>query len=179
MIGPKSVPPPNSTAVTKALDLLVMMGGNSKSGPKLLKEMQSVQQHNEKLLVEVKNAINESMALMEKIRKEQAAFARHQSAIAEKSRLANEAFAKREEVLAGAINDYNRDARTRNDDIDARLGEVVGKERSLSARTKKTTVFENALNQREKAIERSEAANSALRAELNQRDQRLQAAMGR
>lgn len=63
----RSLPKPNSKAVSEAMSLLTFLGSKNDAGKKLLAEMHDVQEHNESVLKEAQAAISEARKLQEEV----------------------------------------------------------------------------------------------------------------
>lgn len=178
MMGPKSVPKPGSAAVQEAVDLMTFLGGDNKAGAKLLNEMKCVQISNEKLLAEVKDAINASSRAQAKLDKSQHKLesdtreARTGIAIAKQTltQQSSDLDAKKKAfdlVTKARIMEHER----KSDELSAREAVVIKRESANEA-------FERRLNTRAEEADKRDAANDALLDDLNERDQRLRKAMG-
>jgi len=178
MMGPKSVPTPGSAAVIEALNLLVMMGSNNKAGAKLLHEMKSVQECNEKLLVEVKDDIN-------KLSRAQAKLDKSQQKLESDTKTAQTSLARQKQGL------YQQDAdmktktkafdlvtKARLEDYDRKTSELNAREALVTKREAAGEALEYQLNVREERADKRDTANEALLDDLNERDDRLRKAMG-
>ncbi len=178
MMGPKSVPTPGSAAVIEALNLLVMMGANNKAGAKLLHEMKSVQECNEKLLAEVKDGINKLSRAQAKLDKSQENLNRDtmvaQSTLATKRQ---ELF-QQEADLKTKTKAFDLLSKARNEEYVRKSSELAAREALVTKREAAGEAFERRLNVREEAANDRDTANEALLDDLNERDDRLRKAMG-
>jgi len=178
MMNPKSVPKPGSSSVQEALNLLVMMGSNNKAGAKLLNEMKCVQENNEKLLAEVKDAINQLTSA-------QAKLDRSQEKLDQDDTASRVTFASQSRDLLLQGNEleekkkaFNLATKARLTDNKRRISELAARESLVTSRETATDLFHHQVEQRAKDADKRVAKSQELLNDLNKRDERLRKAMG-
>jgi len=177
--GVRSVPKPDAVSVTEALNLLIVMGGDNKTAAKILKEMQSVQAHNKSLLAEANEAINEANRLQQQVDESRAKL-KHDILVNDNAIVARQAvLARSEGAIAEEKKAFDETAKSVSADLETRVGAIDSNERALAKRDRDCRAYEKKLSRRADGIKQAESDNTALRAELNKRDQRMQAAMGK
>ena len=171
----RALPKPNSKVMDQALNLLSVMGGE-KSALKLLKELRSVQEYNEKVLDEAKSAISEANRLQELVTSGRAKFDKERNA-------ANAKLDSKSTLLIEKARELDSEWRQFKsaEDANAKMRSdfeksLEGSQSAVQAREKAVAKSENDLQAKFAAVKKAEVSNAAYKKKLDDRNARVTAA---